>query len=349
MNIVNTVLGDATGGRWKVVLDYSEQLSRLGHTVYLLVHKNQLSLIDYNQFKYLPHENVYAIANSGHYDPIATVCSWRLLRKFKADMVIAHCSRSVALMQRAVLGKIPVTCVMHSVNPKRCLRADAFINITHFIENKLKEQGAEGKPHYFVPNLLDQCNPVMPAIRDYHDVPVIGAIGRFVSYKGFHIYLEALKILCDKNIVFKAILAGDGPEKAILNRQLEDLGLSEVVEMPGWLPDSGVLFKRIDILCVPSIVEPFGLIFLEAFNHALPIVCTDAEGPSEICQDGENAVLVKKNSAQALGAGLEKLLEDKRLANRLVQGGYDRLMSTYNAEVVAPKLEAAISNIVDDF
>lgn len=347
MKILNIVLGDATGGRWQVVLDYSEQLSRLGHDVTLVVRENQLSTIDTSTFTFVSPSQILGIANSGHYDPVATFKAWRLLKTLQPDIIIAHCSRSIVLMQRASGGKIPVACVMHSVNPKRCLRADAFINITHFIEQRLKQQGATNKPHYYVPNMLSNCNPQLAPARRHQTPPVIGAIGRFVDYKGFHIYLQALAILKNKGLSFKAILAGDGPERNHLKTLSADLNLSSQLSMPGWLNGSTPLFEQADILCVPSIAEPFGLILLEAFNYGIPTVCTNAEGPREICQSGENALVAEKNSPEALAQALESALTNSALTQSLRENAHRKLLSTYSAEIVSPQLEAAVTAIAD--
>ena len=66
MKIVNTVLGDATGGRWQVVLDYAEVLRDLGHEVTLLVNRKKVTAATV----FPQGVNVELIANSGHYDII---------------------------------------------------------------------------------------------------------------------------------------------------------------------------------------------------------------------------------------------------------------------------------------
>jgi glycosyltransferase involved in cell wall biosynthesis len=290
--------------------------------------------------------NLAYLNNHGHFDPIATIKAMSLLHRTGADVVIAHCSRSIALMKRAALGRVPVVCVMHSLNPKRCVEADAFINITRCIEERLKAEGAEGKPHFLVPNMLPDSQEGLPPERPYQQPVHLGAIGRFVQYKGFDLFLAALGLLKDKGVPFTATLAGDGAERELLENQVKQLGLRDRISMPGWLPNSATLFERIDILCVPSRHEPFGLIILEAFNYGIPLVVTSAEGPSEICRDGEEALVCPVDDPKALAVAMERLIADSAQASHLRRQGFQTLKQRYVPEVVGERLELALETVV---
>lgn len=324
-------------------MDYAEVLTERGHSVTTVVHKRERGQV----------ENGPAIAgdlaylnNHGHFDPIATVRAMGLLHRTHADVVIAHCSRSIALMKRAARSHVPVACVMHSLNPKRCVEAGAFINITRHIEERLKAEGAAGKPHFLVPNMLPGSRQSLPSEKPYQQPVHLGAIGRFVQYKGFDLFVAALGLLRDKGIPFTATLAGDGAERELLQNQVNQLNLSEQVSMPGWLPSSAALFDRIDLLCVPSRHEPFGLIILEAFNDGIPLVVTAAEGPSEICRDGEDALVCPVDDPPALAAAMERLIKNNAQASRLRRRGFQTLKENYVPEVVGGKLEQALETLL---
>ena len=339
MKIINIVLGDATGGRWKVVLDYTRVLRELGHEVTLVAHQKQRPQI---QASGRDLGEVVYLRNSGHYDPIATVQAWRLLRRKRADIVIAHCSRSIALMKRAAGKHTPVVCVMHALNPKRCTQADAFINITHCIEDRLRQSGAAHKPHLHVPNMLTDMNPVLPPPAPRRSPIHIGAIGRFVRYKGFDLFMDALGVLKQRGVPFTATLAGSGEDLPLIKEKLATQGLQDRVTLPGWLPNSQALFDHIDLLCVPSRHEPFGLILLEAFNAGIPMVVAKAEGPLEICTDGVDALMAEVDSAESLASKLIHLIESPELAAQLRQAGYETLRGRYSEQVVKTQLNEAL-------
>lgn len=345
MRILNIVLGDAVGGRWKVLLDYAQVLTERGHSVTTVIHKRERRR--QKNGLAISGDLVY-LNNHGHFDPVATVKAVGLLYRTDADLVIAHCSRSIALMKRATLGRVPVVCVMHSLNPKRCVKADAFINITRCIEERLKAEGAAGKPHFLVPNMLPDSQPCLPPERPYQQPVHLGAIGRFVQYKGFDLFIAALGLLRDKGVPFTATLAGDGAEREVLQRQIQHLNLDDRISMPGWLPNSAALFDQIDILCVPSRHEPFGLIILEAFNYGIPLVVTKAEGPSEICRDGEEALVCPVDDPKALAVAIEHLIANRSEAMHLRHQGFQTLKQRYVPEVVGERLELALEAILSN-
>ena len=121
MRIVNSVLGDARGGRWKVVCDYSRSLAENGHEVLLLLNR-----VHFPAVEDLPTVvRVEAIRNHGHYDYLAAFSARHRLRQFSPQLAIAHCSRSVALLKRALDRHTPVMAVSHSNKVRRLLPADA--------------------------------------------------------------------------------------------------------------------------------------------------------------------------------------------------------------------------------
>src|SRR6202034_4671627 len=102
------------------------------------------------------------------------------------------------------------------------------------------------------------------------------------------------------NIPFKAVLAGEGEEEGALRDLAREKGLGEELRFAGWVTDKQAFFDSIDLFCLPSHHEPFGIVLLEAMAQGLPVVATASEGPSEILEAGEPGVLVPTNDAGAL-------------------------------------------------
>nr|VFK46993.1 MAG: Glycosyltransferase Family 4 [Candidatus Kentron sp. TC] len=129
MRIVNTVFGDATGGRWRVVLDYARVLTERGHQALLVLNPRAARVEN------LPWGVHSAwVRNSGHYGLFAIWRARRLIERFRPDAIIAHCGRSVGVMSRAARGRAPIIGVSHSNNVKRMVRANAYFNISTHID-----------------------------------------------------------------------------------------------------------------------------------------------------------------------------------------------------------------------
>ena len=150
---------------------------------------------------------------------------------------------------------------------------------------------------------------------------------------------EALKIL-QKNSAQKFILkiAGSGEEMANLQSKIKDLNLEDSVEFLGWIADPKDFFSQIDIFILPSKIETFGLVLLEAMKYGKPIISTNCDGPREILRENIDALLIDLKSNESIpnqiAKNVEKLISDEKLANNLVENSYKRLKSRFTFEVL---------------
>ena len=158
-------------------------------------------------------------------------------------------------------------------------------------------------------------------------VPIALFAGRLVQDKGVHILIEAMKLLEQEGIALKAHIVGSsnfggGRETDYIN-QLKSDAPSNVTFLPYRSGTAlGDLFREADIFCSPSIWdEPFGLVNIEAFASALPVISTRGGGATEIFADG-GGILVERGSAEQLAGALRRLAEDTGLRSTLGQQGY---------------------------
>ncbi len=177
----------------------------------------------------------------------------------------------------------------------------------------------------------------------------IGVIGRFSPEKGFEDFFHALNILKNGNESFKAIIAGDGELKDRYISIVNSLSLAESVNFVGWVNNKKDFFDKIDIFCLPSKQESFGIVLLEAMQFKKPILATDCDGPKDIFKDGINGLLCRKDDPESLAQGLKILLNDSVLRTNLSDEGYKNLIENYTPEVVGKKIESALENIIADF
>ncbi len=343
MRIVNSVLGDATGGRWQVVCEYSRVLSQRGFRVLMLL--NEAHLPDLEQIP--AAVTVERIRNHGHYDYLAAHAARRCLQAFKPDLTIAHCSRSVALLKRAAKGVAPVVAVTHSNKVKRLLPADAYLALTAHIESRIKQAGppASTRPCYLVPNMIDVGDGRCPA-KQRHDPPRIGALGRFDPVKGFDVYIEALGLLRTRGIPFQAVLGGNGDERQHLQEQARRLGLMGQLEFPGWIDAVSEFLAGIDILCVPARSDAFGLTPLQAAVAGVPMVLSQAPGHREIARDGEHALFSAIDDVAATADRMQQLMTDGALSEQLRQAAHRHVVERFGTRGVTEQLIQAIVSIV---
>lgn len=137
---------------------------------------------------------------------------------------------------------------------------------------------------------------------------VVLAVGRLSPEKGVDVLIEAFA-LC-RHAGARLLIAGEGPERARLERQAHDLGIAERVRFLGHVADIRPLYRVARVLAVASRTEAFGMVVVEALAHGLPIVATACTGPTEILDGGHFGRLVPIGDASALAAGIDTALAD---------------------------------------
>lgn len=106
-------------------------------------------------------------------------------------------------------------------------------------------------------------------------LPVLGAVGRLVSGKGFACLLEAFAAASAHRPDARLVIIGEGPERGTLEASIERLGLHGKVSLPGHLPEAATLYRAFDWVAIPSLEEGLGLILQEAVISGVPVLTSE--------------------------------------------------------------------------
>lgn len=101
------------------------------------------------------------------------------------------------------------------------------------------------------------------------------------------------------------------------------------IKFIGFRPDARQLMQVFDVIGIPSIEEPFGLVVIEAAMAKAPIVATRAGGIPEIIQDGMTGLLVDTNSYNEFKQSVTNLIADSELRNNISQNAYKMVCLDY--------------------
>ncbi|MFV1989298.1 MAG: glycosyltransferase family 4 protein [Acidimicrobiales bacterium] len=146
-------------------------------------------------------------------------------------------------------------------------------------------------------------------------------VGRHEPRKGLEVLLKAFSRLEGSA---RLAIAGQGPQTAELQRRW---GLYPRIDWLGHVNDGELvsLIKGADVLCVPSLHgESFGVVLLEGMAASTAVVASDIDGYRNVATDGLDALLVEPGDAAALASGLQSVLDDSVLSERLVEAGLVR-------------------------
>ncbi|MFZ2071176.1 MAG: glycosyltransferase family 4 protein [Halobacteriota archaeon] len=161
-------------------------------------------------------------------------------------------------------------------------------------------------------------------------------VGRLVYQKGVNVLIGALPIILSsypegkRNV--KLVIVGEGPMRKQLERDAAYLGISKQVVFTGYQDDYTVisLLKAADVVVVPSLYEPFGIVALEAMAAKTPVVASDVGGLSGLI-NAEESVKVPPDNSEILAEGIVNVLSDteecKKRVAVMVEKGFKKALS----------------------
>lgn len=148
-------------------------------------------------------------------------------------------------------------------------------------------------------------------------------LGRVVPKKGFDLAIKAFSSVADDLPEVGLVIAGGGPFQAQLAEYVTSLGMAHRVHFTGFLDRTQVewVMRHADLFVMPSRVEPFGIVALEAWRTGCPLIVSSNGGAPEFVRDGVNGIVVDPTDTARLAGAMMSLLEDRSLRERLVAGG----------------------------
>jgi len=151
------------------------------------------------------------------------------------------------------------------------------------------------------------------------DEPVVLYAGRLLRIKGVHHLLGAFLRVLARFPLARLLIVGDGEEGQDLQTSARRLGLGPRVAFLGSLPHEDVIrcMRAADVFVLPSLVESFGIVLLEAMSCGLPVVASRVMGIPYLVEDGLNGFLVPPTDEEALADRITALLSDPDLRARM--------------------------------
>lgn len=181
------------------------------------------------------------------------------------------------------------------------------------------------------------------------DTVVILQVARLESWKGQSQLIAALgRVQADtpwECWIVGGEAHGDGYRKT-LESSARRLGIGERVRLLGERDDLDRIYASADIFCHPNEeAEPFGVVFVEALYHGLPVIAVDEGGPAEII-DSSCGRLIAKGDVSSLAHALEQMIDDPEMRRELSVGAPHRAAVISDPASQMTKLEDVLRQTV---
>jgi glycosyltransferase involved in cell wall biosynthesis len=170
--------------------------------------------------------------------------------------------------------------------------------------------------------------------------PLILAVGRLITKKAFADLIRACGLIAEHGKSFRCEIIGEGPLENELRHQIEQLDLQSRVALSGAKPQLEVRQRlaAANVFVLPSVVDLDGgmdnlpTVIMEAMATGLPVVSTDVGGIPEMVVQNETGFLVRPGDAVRLAGAIERVIDDRSLAQKLGEAGYERAQELFSIE-----------------
>jgi len=225
------------------------------------------------------------------------------------------------------------------LNKNKLCYIDKFIAISSFVKKvHQKYLGLDENDITEIPNFYSREVNGEFKLNDRLPQDFILFVGALTPLKGVDILIKAYKKIQSKT---KLVVIG-ASHKGIHYTSTENILVIENASRELLLN----AYQNCRFAIFPSIwPEPFGIVVLEAMSYGKAVIASRTGGFIDIVADGETGILVPRNDSQSLADAIKYLLENRDIADKMGQIGYERWQQFFTPEVVVPKIEYVYQEI----
>ncbi len=320
------------------------------------------------QFCVQPHSPLYEKAMQAHLpvvslkmrnemDVMAILQLARTMKRHNCQLAHFHDAHATTVGSAAAsLAKVPLRVISRRVDfplknhyfsrLKYRKNIDLIIAISEGVKKVLIEGGVRPEVIKVIPSGIDyslfkeagSCDYLRNERSFKEEDFLVGVVAHLADHKGHRYLIEATRILKEKAPSIKVIIVGEGPLRMELSNLVKDIHVEDMVFFLGFREDIPQILASLDLFVLSSKMEGLGSSILDAMASSLPVVATNVGGIPEVVTDGETGLLVPPKDPSVLAEAILRLYNDRELAKRLGQRGYEVAHQKFSAEVMALKI-----------
>ena len=216
---------------------------------------------------------------------------------------------------------------VYDIERKGMEAADRVITVSNLTRNIVIERyGINPEKVFTVYNAVE---PSEKSNADYHRAvkeKVVTFLGRITFQKGPDYFVEAARMVLDKDPNVRFVMAGSGDMMNKIIRRVAALRMADRFHFTGFLKGDDVdhMFGLSDVFVMPSVSEPFGIVPLEAMRSHVPVVISKQSGVSEILR---HALKIDFWDTEAMADAIYGLLHYEGLSKMFRRYGKDEVDS----------------------
>jgi len=338
MKILNAIHAQGIGGVDQVFRNYTEILTASGHEVALLISDNGNCKYDVAK--------IFKLKNSNQIFDCLRL--FLILILFRPDVLICHSNRLMKWMRiLKFFSSAKSVAINHGISFKNSLHCDYVVSINQQISDLVVAAGFDKTKSLVLPNAIKVDQKYQK--KSLKNPFVIGMYGRIEPRKGFDILIKAGEILAKNGHDFRLKIGGfevlKGHQWSYVTDFAKAHNISEKCEFVGTVLDKQKFFEDVDIFCVPSREEPFGLVILEGFLFSTLVISSNTDGGKFLIEDEKNGLLFENEDHADLAKKIEKILDDQEIYSKLTSEAYSKLEKEFSFAFLSQEMNKILALI----
>ncbi len=178
--------------------------------------------------------------------------------------------------------------------------------------------------------------------------PLVVSWGNVQFEKGFQVLARSINIARGRVPDIRGVIAGRGSYLPELQSQVDVEGVSDIVDLPGYVHDDALraLAHRAGVVVIPSLYEPFGIVALEALAAGAPLIAARTGGLAELIGDTGAGQMFEPGNPEDLARCITTVLTDPELAAQMIENGRALVEHTYAWDAIAASTAAVYDGLL---
>ena len=322
--------------------------------------------------------NCSAVEMRSDFDPAAIFALTRLIRSFGPEVIIPNLDREIRLCASALwtAARLPggkgrwghrgikliprrgsefplkdkfhyrqiYTRAVHSVITNSQATKDTMLSRTPWFPRDKAAVIYNGVDTAEYDRLAGRKDEIRRKLRRTLGLPdgagLVTLVGELNERKGQQHVIESAAAILDARPDTHFLFVGEGDARDRIADELADRDLSAAIHLLGFRQDVPEIVTASDVLILPSRVEGFGYVLVEAMAAGLPVVATRASSIVEVVEDGVTGFLHEVGANEAMAGHIIRLLSDPELARSMGRAGRARMERLFALDRMLDELEA---------
>ncbi len=372
MRIMVLMGGGDVGGAKTHIMSLNKALSR----------EHQIKLISFRHGPFAEEAKAEGI----DVEVIATSNVWKARRRLveiaeEMQPEVIHCHGAKANMMGILMKtkcKIPVMTTVHSdyrldylgtpikqytygtINAIALRLMDFYQPVADRMARTLIQRGFNPDRICTIYNGMDLASPLQNFDRTAYcrekygvevtdDMVLCGIAARLTAVKDITTTLKAFALAVKEQPRMRLFIAGEGEDKANLQKMTKELGIEDTVVFCGWVNPIKDFFAAMDVTLLSSISETFPYSILEGIGEGCVSICSDVGGMSELIDSGENGFIFQPKDYKTFGKQLVRLAADDELRRTFAQRLYKKANEQFSLKTMCETQVRNYQSVVEKY